>query len=924
MFKKRYKEGNENILSIKKIRRLKALVKGYSGLTDSEASIIREKNGTNELKAYKKTSFFSSYIKNLSDPIIRVLIIAFFITLLFSGSNGGVLEAAGIGASIVISTFVSTLSEYGSERAFRKMQQEASRQLCTVIRNGNERKIGVNEVVCGDVLVLRAGDKVAADCIIISGEIACDMSAINGESRDKRKKIAPVNADLGNPSDDYSVYRGCLVTSGEAMAEVKTVGKETYYGIIAGELQIQDEESPLRRKLSSLASTISKFGYFCAFAVAVSHLIYTFAFDPSFVFSAKGVLKELVSAFALAVSVVVVAVPEGLPMMITVVLSSNMIRMQKQNIRVRKPIGIETSGSVDILFSDKTGTLTYGKAKAVCYVTGEGDRAPKSVHLSPLRKELVTACAIYGGSSRIEIGRSGKRITVGGDASETALLDEVLGCGGVSNGVSRVEYLPFDSRMKLSYTVVDVTRNRELSKLHGKNLALIKGAPEMLIRYCTQYYTKEGTKAALNNTALLKNLDTMMSKGMRVLAIVTADPDIESAEGVRVALNGGEDVEVSRLLRNACFVCLVGLRDEARREAKKAVLSLKNAGVQTVMVTGDARLTAEAIAREVGIIDGNGQEAVIESTDMKRMSDAELISLLPSLRVVARAMPDDKSRLVRIAKSVGRVTAMTGDGLNDAPALRAADVGFAMGSGTDVAKEAGDIIINNNDISTIRKAVLYGRTVFRSIRKFIVFQLVMNLSAVGISIIGPFVGFESPVTVVQMLWINLIMDTLAAIAFAGEAPSERFMHEPPIKRSEGVLNGDMLTRIFVMGIFTVMLCLYYCVSDRIAVVFGGRTSAEFTAGFFALFVFCGVAGAFVARSARANILSGLMQNTAFIVVMSVVFCAQLGMIYFGGEAFRCAPLSFERLKTVSLLASLCIPYGVTVELLLRKRKIPPQ
>ena len=301
-----------------------------------------------------------------------------------------------------------------------------------------------------------------------------------------------------------------------------------------------------------------------------------------------------------------------------------------------------------------------------------------------------------------------------------------------------------------------------------------------------------------------------------------------------------------------------------------------------------------------------------------KMSDEEISSILPRLKVVARALPTDKSRLVRIAKSLGLITGMTGDGINDAPALKQSDVGFAMGSGTEVAKEASDIIITDNNIASIVKAVLYGRTIFRSIRKFIVFQLTMNLSAVGISIIGPFINCENPVTVMQMLWINIIMDTLAALAFAGEAPRTFFMKERPIPKNEPVLNSDMITKIFVMGTFTVLLCLFYHQSQYIKELFSSaQNETVFLSGFFALFVFCGIFGAFNARASRLNLFSGLPENPVFIIIISIVFSVQMAFIYYGGEMFRCSPLTLKQLVTVILLAFTVIPAGRILELLMK-------
>ncbi len=884
------------------------------GLSDEEVAFSRAKNGENTLGGQTKVSFFKKLIKNLSDPIIRILIVAFFVTLLFSGGDGSYIEAIGIAASVLISTLVSTVSEYGSEKAFRRMQTEAAKQSCNVVRNARSITVSVEELVVGDCVSIRAGDRVGADGILISGNVGCDMSSLNGESTEERKEAVSEESELGVPNDGYSLFRGALVTSGSGIMLVRAVGRETYYGRIAGELQEQGETSPLRQKLDGLAKTLSKFGYFCAACVALAYLLCSVVLDRSFVFSTRNLLLELLHALTLAVSVVVVAVPEGLPMMITVVLSSNMIRMQKQNIRVRKPVGIETAGNVQILFTDKTGTLTYGEPKVVSYVTGAVNHCRRSLDLGKEQRFLLGLCAIYGGESRIEsFYIEKKRKAVQGDATERALLTEFLSGGDLPKAAIREAYLPFDSRRKFSAATVEFGENTDKMKKFGQKITLIKGAPEILIKYCNSCYGCDGKRESFDKNALFSALDAFTSKGGRAIAVVSSEASAETVERA----SKSEESDLSALFENACFLCLVCIRDEVRREAPKAISRLKNAGIQTVMITGDCKSTAVAIAKETGILDGGLYETVIESAEMRKMSDEALEKILPSLRVVARALPDDKSRLVKIAKKCGKITAMTGDGLNDAPALKAADVGFAMGNGTDVAKEAGDIIINSSDISSIVLAVLYGRTIFRSIRKFIVFQLIMNLSAVGISIIGPFIGFESPVTVTQMLWINLIMDTLAALAFAGEAPSLRYMRERPVPKDEAVLSGDMITKIFVMGVYTVMVCLFFCNSPYIKGLFGGFLSEAFLSGFFALFVFCGVFGAFCARSARINIFSGLFGNPVFVSVIAAVFLSQVGMIYFAGAPLRCVPLSIKQLKTVLLLASTVVPAGIALEFLMK-------
>ncbi len=875
------------------------------GLSEEEARQSLEKYGKNEFTKKQSVSFLKKFVRSFSDPIIKILLFALGVTLILPG-NGG-FESVGIAVSIVVSTFVSTLSDYESEKAFRRMQSEAEKETCTVIRGERRKTIPVTGVAVGDLVCLRAGDKIPADGIIIYGGISCDQSALNGESKEKQKNAASgaFSEELNNTS---SVFRGSTVTAGDAVMKVCYVGDNSYYGKMASELQSENEESPLKKKLSGLAGTLSKFGYICAVCVAAAELIYSFFIDKSFVPNLYSVTLELIHALTLAVSVVVVAVPEGLPMMITVVLSSNMVKMQRHSVRVRRAVGIETAGSVNILFTDKTGTLTCGKPKTSCYVFGDGKRASRASDIPEKLRTLVGGCALSASDCVIS-GRIGKRNykAEGGNGTDRAIIDGFLASAKYPKELKRTALLPFDSSRKLSASHVI------LSAKKGE-LTFVKGAPEMLLSNCKSCYLPDGSTAQIDTEALRKELDAMMSKGMRVVAMASSAASGEAVEKMSQLSRGNQAVDTSALFADMTFICFVGVRDELRREAPKAVRELKDAGISVVMITGDSALTATAIAKDAGILEEDGG-VVLESSELSAISDERLCEILPSLRVVARAMPQDKSRLVRVAKSLGLVTAMTGDGLNDSPALKQADVGFAMGSGTEVAKEAGDIIISDDNISSIVRAVLYGRTIFRSIRKFVVFQLTMNLSAVGISLIGPFIGFESPVTVVQMLWINLIMDTLAALAFAGEAPMARYLKEKPLPISEAVLNGSMMMQIFIMGVYTVMLCLYFLQSQRINGIFG--TEELLLSGFFALFVFCGIFGSLNARAGRFNILSGLLINPVFLLVMSAVFTSQLFMIYYGGSVFRCVPLSAEQLKTVIAIALSVIPVGMIVGVISR-------
>lgn len=331
---------------------------------------------------------------------------------------------------------------------------------------------------------------------------------------------------------------------------------------------------------------------------------------------------------------------------------------------------------------------------------------------------------------------------------------------------------------------------------------------------------------------------------------------------------------------------------------------MKNAGIQVVMITGDNAETAAGIATECGILTKNSDEILLDGSEMRNLSDDELTKMLPNIRVISRVTPTDKSRLVKIAKSAGHITGMTGDGVNDAPALKSADVGFAMGSGTDIAREAGDIVITDDNFVSITKAVLYGRTIFSSIRKFITFQLTMNMAAVGVSVLGTIFGIEHPVTVIQMLWVNIIMDTLGSLAFAGEPALSEYMKIPPVSRNEHILTSSMVWQIVLTGSYAVLLSMYFLLSPKLRYLFGGSEILHLTQ-FFALFIFMGIGIAMCTRTPRINILANITKNRAFLIIMPAVAIMQLIIIYFGGEIFRCIPLTAHELL-------LCVFFAITV------------
>lgn len=863
----------------------KCMEDGIKGLCDREVEASRSQYGSNTLVRKKKKSIGGMVLENLSDPIIRILIGALIINTIVTYRHINWAETIGILAAIVIATLVSVISQRGGERAFEKMNEMAGAQKVSVIRNGCWQHIMGQELVVGDFVRVGSGERIPADGRMVSGELELDQSTLNGESKPAQKRVG--SEGDGSASDESMLLCGSMVLKGSAIFCVTKVGGDTVYGAIAGELQSEERASPMQRRLTHLAEVISRIGYVAAAVVALTYLLNTIVLDSaskaeiiykvrdlSFMFS------SFVKALTIGITVIVVAVPEGLPMMLTVVLSANMRRMYRDKVLVRKPIGIETAGNMNILFCDKTGTLTTGNLTMETLYLGNLHPFHSSLALRQYPAILpYFMLQAYYNTEAIWEGNAPQ----GGNATERALL--AFAGRGKPMGITVVSRIPFDSRYK--YSAVS------LSGLQHP-LSLYKGAPEVLLPHCNTYLDQEG------NIQILENKEVVYKK----------ISEIAGALGRVILLCQSQSkIKEDRIPENMTLVGMVCLRDEIRKGVPKALSEMTLAGVQTVMVTGDSRETAYSIAKRCGML-GNisDEDGVITSAEMEKLSDTELALRLPKLRVVARAMPKDKSRLVRVAQNCDLVVGMTGDGVNDAPALKMADVGFAMGSGTDVAREAADVVILDCNFLSIVRAVLYGRTIFHSVQKFIVFQLTMNLCAVGISLFGQMVGIETPVTVIQMLWVNIIMDTLGGLAFAGEAPSSAYMKEEPKWRDEPILNRKMIVKTLIMGIYTVFLSTLFLFSDRMRMMYCYKSDpTRLLTAFFALFIFCGIWICFTARSDGRGLFSRISQNKVFIVIMATIVCVQLLILNFGGATFRCVPLSVKELLTVVLLSSTILP-----------------
>lgn len=895
----------DNRLAIEK-NDFNLIKRGITGLTGDEVKKAREKYGENRISKKKRKGFFHSFLESFGDPVIKILLIALAINIIFLFKETSWLETVGIGVSILLATLVSTISEYGSESAFERLQEEASRINCRVQRADGLKQIPITEIVVGDIILLQPGDRVPADGIIIDGTLNLDQSTLNGESKEAKKfpKLITEKSDSGIVDFLHPalLFSGTTVCAGEGLMKVTAIGDKTFYGRIGEELQQETRESPLNIRLRDLAGSIGKFGYMAAlFTVAAylfNNIILDSNLDPDLIYKTcttwEILFPHLFRACTLAVAVIVMAVPEGLPMMITVVLSANMKRMLKDNVLVRKLIGMETAGSLNLLFTDKTGTLTCGKLDVTQFISAEGKVWSKEEAVKNDNKiwELLRDCIQYNCSAVMN-----DSVAIGGNATDRALITFACKLRESGKQIHTRKVTPFSSDLKYMSTTVE----------GDWNATLIKGAPEKLLPSCTRYYDESGIISSFTDKTKVTNMmKDLTQKAARIIAVAVSE-------------QARPDSTVNNDLENLILVGLISIRDEVRPEAIRGIENVQRAGIQTVMITGDSASTASAIARELGLLK-NSSDMVITTDKLNTMSDQELSDILPNLRVIARALPSDKSRLVRIAQAKNLVVGMTGDGVNDAPALKLADIGFAMGSGTEVAKEAGDIVILDDNFLSISKAICYGRTIFKSIRKFIIYQLCICMCAVGVSVIGPLIGVDSPITVIQMLWINIVMDTLAGLAFSGERARNSYMSEPPKPLNEKIINSYMKNQIAVDSIYLTGLYLFFLKSSTLQEVFNFSNELYKMTAFFALFMFTAIFTSFCARTHKINLIDNLSVNKPFLWIMGIVTLIQIFIIYFGGSIFRTVRLHFNDLIVITILSFTIIPVDTIRKYILSKNK----
>ena len=864
------------------------------GLNDEEVLESRQKFGDNKIIEAEPETFLDKFKDAFGDPMIKLLIaIACIMAIMAFLGYAEWGELIGIVISVLLVTGISAKTEMSSDNEYRKLKDGTKKELCKVYRNGKIVEIEVDDVVVGDRIIIQSGDKIPADGVLCSGAIAVDNSALNGESEECKKYAIPNDfiyrevAITGDTFvDKHSLFRGAVVVNGEGVLEVKKVGMMTMMGEMAKDMQDDDVESPLKVKLSKLADSISKFGYIGAVVIAITLMIHKVivagGVSPYFDIGMMYVFKDLLEVLMLAVVIIVMAVPEGLPLMIAIVLMQNTSKMLQNNVLVRKPIGIETAGSLNILFSDKTGTITKGELEVVEFFDGD---LKDSYQSSNYIKEYMGLC--IGKNTGAMFDNNDK--VIGGNATDKALL-KFLGKNEMNslNDIKVIKSQGFNSANKYSAAELE-------------NVTVYKGAPERLLGKATKYINENGQVVQIDKDKLNAKIDALADKAMRVLSFAYSQSELV------------EDTLPDDLV----IVGFVGIRDDVRPEAKQAIKEVQNAGVQVVMITGDRKETAVAIAKDSGLIKSD-DELAFTSEELNKMTDDEIKAVITKIRVIARALPTDKSRMVRIAQELNLVCGMTGDGVNDAPALKRADVGFAMGSGTDVAKEAGSIVILDDNFKSIENAILYGRTIYNNILKFIKFQLTINVAAVAVSAISPFFGVEEPLKITHILWINLVMDGLGALALGAEPALKKYMSEKPKSRTQSLVNKNMMSQVLCAGAWLGVISFAFLKLPFFKEFF--ENEGQHLTAYFSMFVFSAVANGFNVRSEGINIFEHIKENKGFIKVMLTIVLVQIILTFVGGEIFSCTPFGIKGWLIIIVMSLTMIPVDMLRKIIMKSSK----
>ena len=884
------------------------------GLTPQQVEENRLKYGSNVLTPPEKESLWKQFLEKFEDPIIRILLLAWVLSMIISSVHcwgpeqegfAAFLEPLGIFFAIMLASTIGFFFEVKAARAFEVLNAVNDDIMVTVIRDGKVQEVSRKEIVVGDVVMLGTGDEVPADGVLLEAHsLQINESTLTGEPMISKTTVeADFDSEATYPSN--RVLRSTTVVDGHGVMCVDLVGDATEYGKVnQGALIDNNLETPLQLQLKRLAGVISKMGYAVAAVTFVMLTAKVFIADEAM--STMDIVSALLHNFMIAVTLIVVSVPEGLPMSVTLSLALSMNRMLKTNNLVRKMHACETMGAATIICTDKTGTLTQNRMQVhetnFSALTGQQLGTDEA---SALVKEGIAV------NSTANLNIEEGAVKTIGNPTEAALL-LWLNKSGVDylplrDGARVVSQLTFSTERKYMATVVD-------SPLIGKKVLYVKGAPEIVLANCNRvaavggYATVEESRNGIETKLLEYQGMAMRTLGFACQVLEEGDDTAPYADG-RLA---GTDLT---------FLGFVAISDPVRADVPEAVQSCLAAGIDVKIVTGDTPGTAREIGRQIGIInDKTSEYAVITGPEFEALSEEDAAKRVMALKIMCRARPMDKQRLVRLLQEQDAVVAVTGDGTNDAPALKAAQVGLSMGDGTSVAKEASDITIIDNSFTSIARAVMWGRSLYKNIQRFLLFQLTINVAACLIVMIGSLVGTSSPLTITQMLWVNLIMDTFAAGALASLPPNWSVMKERPRKSGE---NGDfIITKPMARSIFGVgFLFVVIQVAMLVWLNADGVMTPYEQSVFFTFFVMLQFWNMFNAKAymTGCSAFKGLFSNYTFLAVCALIVMGQLLIVSFGGVMFNVVPLSLESWAVITASTSVVLWVGEIVRLFKRKK-----
>ena len=821
-----------------------------NGLTQAQVQESRERYGRNVLTPPKRKSLWALFFEKFSDPVIRILLIAAFLSLGIGFIHNEFAETIGIFCAIFLATGIAFWFEYDAMRKFDLLNSTNDDTPVKVVRDGAVTEIPKQDVVVGDVVLLESGEEVPADGTLQEAvSLKINESTLTGEPMiDKTVDPAHFHEDATYPSNE--VLRGTTVIEGHGVMVVERVGDATEFGKVAEQSTIEsDEETPLNQQLQRLSKLIGRAGITLAIVTFVALLVKGFWVEGLLEADWLTIAERVLQYFMVAVTLIVVAVPEGLPMSVTLSLAVNMRRMLKTNNLVRKMHACETMGAITVICTDKTGTLTQNQM-----------RVHEMKTYRPESDEIL-AEGIAANSTAF-LDAEGKVI---GNPTEGALLlwlrDRGIDYAELRDKCPMVDQLTFTTERKFMATLVDSPR--------GGRYLYVKGAPEIILGKCTSFVDKSAVEAQLTE---------YQNMAMRTLGFAFVRCD--DAKTCDEALNAG----------GLTFIGVAAISDPVRADVPAAVKECLDAGIGVKIVTGDTPATAKEIGRQIGLWTAQDTDYNhITGAEFAALSDEELLPRVQALKIMSRARPLDKQRLVRLLQQRGEVVAVTGDGTNDAPALNFAQVGLSMGTGTSVAKEASDITLLDDSFSSIATAVMWGRSLYRNIQRFVLFQLTINVVAVVIVLLGSIFGSELPLTVTQMLWVNLIMDTFAALALASLPPSRNVMKEKPRSSKDFIITPAMTRSILgVAALFVVVLLgmLFW---------FGSAITPYELSAFFTVFVMLQFWNMFNAKGFASSMPLALSWRGcyAFFGVLALILVGQMIIVSWGGEVFRTVPLRWQ-------------------------------